>query len=865
VPAEVIDPAARGLADQLAPGLAALPPDDTAWRSREFVGAGGSEYLRVGVIAGTSDDPVPAVVPVLGTAGWQVRADSAGTAHQVLQGLVLRLVLASEPFRLRVDAFDPRLAGTMGLLGPVTARYPQIAPRAGHAPAELQQVLSDLVEVSAGRASRMAQLGVHRFQHLAARSRSAPDPHRVVLLLDYPSGVDARAQHDLVRLASTAQRRGLCFLVHHDPSISPADGVRPADLLGHLETFTISGDTADLSRLPGLRVRLDPPFDPTVAARAADLALGLAARAALPTVEFLPTLPPAEHWWQPVRDELSAVIGYADGEPAALRLRSGNPPLPHVLIGGAVGQGKSNLLLVLIHALAAKYSPADLEMYLLDFKHGVEFAVLGPAPGRDHWLPHARVLGVHSDRAFGLAVLRHVSGELARRSAIFKAHGNVTDICQLPAGPDRPPRILLVLDEFQVLLEEDDEIAAEAAKVLEQLVRTGRAYGVHVVLATQTVESMQRLATRRDAIFGQVPYRIALKSTRVDSQSILGTGNTAASELSLRGEAVLNANFGSPGDNQRILVSHADRDDLEQLRRQLWARAEAEGLGRRPRLFHLAEAADLAATAMSQRAATRAAGAGSGSTGSRAAGPPRAWAGLPIAVPESPVAMDVRPEPGAGVLVLGEPAADAVGVITGLAVTLALSAGTSPRFVIIDGLRADSRAAGGTAALIQALRGLGCQVEILDELDAVVSRLLDLRDGVQAGAVEGPTYLLGLGLHGLPRMTTHVENRFESPADVLQEIVRAGPAAGLVTLASWNRLNVCVQQLGAVRVEVATHMFLRHPEDGVRSVCGPLTRWSPGPHRALLWDGLGAEPQVVVPFAPLTAADAEQLIEMMRP
>jgi DNA segregation ATPase FtsK/SpoIIIE, S-DNA-T family len=147
----------------------------------------------------------------------------------------------------------------------------------------------------------------------------------------------------------------------------------------------------------------------------------------------------------------------------------------------------------------------------------------------------------------------------------------------------------------------------------------------------------------------------------------------------------------------------------------------------------------------------------------------------------------------------------------------------------------------------------------------VVSRLLELRDAVHAGAFEGPTYLLGLGLHGIPRMTTHVENRFESPADALQEIVRAGPAAGLVTFASWNRLNVCAQQLGAVRAEVATHIFLQHPEDGVRLVCGPLTRWSPGPHRALLWDGFGAEPQVVVPFAPLTSAQAEQLVEMRCP
>src|SRR4029079_2350710 len=122
--------------------------------------------------------------------------------------------------------------------------------------------------------------------------------------------------------------------------------------------------------------------------------------------------------------------------------------------GDTVVQVKSNLLLVMIHGLAARHDPVDLEMYLLDFKHGVEFSALGPAGEREHWLPHVRVLGIHSDREFGLAVLRHLSDELARRSEIFKSHGNVADIAELAPDPDRPPRILVVLDEFQVMLED---------------------------------------------------------------------------------------------------------------------------------------------------------------------------------------------------------------------------------------------------------------------------------------------------------------------------------------------------------------------------------------------------------------------------
>jgi hypothetical protein len=757
--------------------------------------------------------------------------------------VALRLVAAAEPFRLRIDAFDPRLTGTMGLLGHLTTKYPQLVPRATHTAEQLHAVLSGLVDVSSLRASRQAQLGHKRFEDLIRETGRVTDPYRLVILFDYPAGIDTLAQRDLLRLAATGGERGICFLVHHDPSMSAEMDVDSKQLLDLLTPVAIANERVDIAQLPGVPAKLDPAFDANVAAGICDVIAEMAEIAVLPTIDFDRTLPDRSTWWQPVKDELSTVIGYDDRTPALVRLRSGNPALPHVLVGGAVGQGKSNLLLVMIHGLAARYSPDDLEMYLLDFKHGVEFSALGPAAEREHWLPQVRVLGIHSDRAFGLAVLRHLSDELARRSEIFKSHGNVADIAELAPGPDRPPRILVVLDEFQVLLEDDDDLADEAAKLLERLVRLGRAYGVHVVLATQTIEGVKRLSTRRDSIFGQVPYRIALKTTPADAQAILRNGNTAAAELQFRGEAVLNANFGSPDDNQHVLVSFADKAVLDELRRELWQRS---GTTRPPRVFHLAEPARLADTAA---AVTPELG--------------RPWTGLPIAVTEAPVPVEVRPEPGAGVLVLGDGPVDALGVLSGLALSTAAAAVDPPRFIFMDGTNSSPAVADGKGALIQALRQLGSEVETVDKHDDIAPRLFSLRDSVRNGHL-GETYLLGFGFHGVPKMQTHAEGFFESPANALQDIVRDGPAQGLITFGWWNRLHVCTEQLGYGRANVATHVFLRHPQDGVRAVCGPLVRWASEPHRALLWDGLHPEAQVVVPFAALRSDEVDRAVELVR-
>lgn len=834
-----VAPVIDRLVGSLAPGLAGEPPASGGWQTPDSIGAKTSLCVRIGALAGAGTAPeLPVVAPLLGATGWAVTADRPERAQSLLQSVVLRQIASSEPFRVRVDAFDPRLTGAMGLLGQLSVRYPQLVPKAIHAPAGLQQMLSALTEVSSARAARLSQLGQRRFTDLVNETGRVTDPYRLVLLFDYPAGIDLHAQRDLLRLAASGGDRGITFLVHYNPSVPAERDVDPAELLRELKAVTITGDRADLAMLPEVPVRLDPPFDADTAGVVCEAVARLAERAVLPTVDFTGTLPDRADWWGPVHDEVSTVLGFDDRTPVLLRLRTSNPALPHVLVGGAVGQGKSNLLLVLIHGLAARYAPDDLEMYLLDFKHGVEFSALGPGVDREYWLPHVRVLGVHSDRAFGLAVLRHLSDELARRSELFKPRG-LADISDFPPGPDRPPRLLVVLDEFQVLLEDDDELADEAARLLERLARLGRAYGVHLVLATQTIEGVARLASRRDSIFGQVPYRIALKTTPSDSQAILRTGNTSAADLRFRGEAIVNQNFGSPDDNQRVLVSFADKARLSTLRRELFERTDNP---RPPRVFHLGEPARLTELVP--------AGPAAGDD------PIRAWAGLPIAVTEQPVTIEVRPEPGAGVLVLGDGPADALGVLTGLAVSVA-APGT--RFVVLDAINGSTTEP--KAALFDLLRDVGAEVEVVDHPDAIYQRLFDLRDEIGRGGVERPTYLLGLGLHAVPRMKQHAEGRFEAPADALSTILRDGPASRVVTFGWWNRLHVCTEQLGYQRANVAAHLFLRHPLDGVRSVCGPLVRWTSEPYRALVWDGLTPEAIPVVPFAPLKRADVATVLE----
>src|SRR3974390_3848712 len=90
----------------------------------------------------------------------------------------------------------------------------------------------------------------------------------------------------------------------------------------------------------------------------------------------------------------------------------------HVLIAGKTGSGKSTLLHVLISQLAMYYSPSEVELYLIDFKKGVEFKAYAALS-----LPHARVIAVESEREFGLSVLQRLDVELKNRGECFRKSG----------------------------------------------------------------------------------------------------------------------------------------------------------------------------------------------------------------------------------------------------------------------------------------------------------------------------------------------------------------------------------------------------------------------------------------------------------
>lgn len=159
-----------------------------------------------------------------------------------------------------------------------------------------------------------------------------------------------------------------------------------------------------------------------------------------------------------------------------------NDKTPVGLVGGRPGSGKSKLLHNLIASLCHRYSPDELVLYLVDLKEGVEFITY-------RHLPHVRVLAVESDRELAVEVLKGVRDEMLARGAAFRKAevSHIKDFRRVRSVT--MPRVVLIVDEFQVLFEPGPhgEFGASAvASLLEQISARGRNAGVHMLLSTQS-------------------------------------------------------------------------------------------------------------------------------------------------------------------------------------------------------------------------------------------------------------------------------------------------------------------------------------------------------------------------------------------
>ena len=187
----------------------------------------------------------------------------------------------------------------------------------------------------------------------------------------------------------------------------------------------------------------------------------------------------------------------------------------HAFVIGETGSGKSRFLHDIIINMIAKYSPEDVELYLMDFK-GVEFN-----PYRD--IKHSRVILVdRADERITYEVIHELKQKMEERQKILNAAGaSDVDEYNKMSADSHISQIILVADECQTLFTDNaknTKLQTEMIATIALIAQQGRAFGVHLLLATQSLTNAPKL---RSDILNQIGEHYILPCLPVDARRLV--------------------------------------------------------------------------------------------------------------------------------------------------------------------------------------------------------------------------------------------------------------------------------------------------------------------------------------------------------
>ncbi|MDG2385373.1 MAG: FtsK/SpoIIIE domain-containing protein [Pirellulaceae bacterium] len=790
---------------------------------------------------------------------FKAHDDGRKAAIRVLQNVMLRYLVSIPAGKLRFTIFDPTGLGQNFSAFMHLADHDErlVNNRIWTEANQIQQRLTDLTEHMENVIQKYLRNEFQSIQEYNEHAGEVAEPFRVLVIANFPTHFTEESARRLISIVNSGARCGVYTLISVDTSLPLPRHIRLEDLQTHHNCLVWDRDRFhwEDETLVDLPLELDSPPDDETMTSMIKVVGRHAEDSNRVEVPFSAVTPARSDWWKgDCAREFDVPLGRV-GATQQLSMKLGRGTSQHVLISGKTGSGKSTLLHALITNASLRYSPEQLQFYLIDFKKGVEFK-----PYADLRLPHARVVAIESEREFGLSVLQNLDEELQKRGELFRTAGVQSLSAYRETNPAQPmPRILLVVDEFQEFFVADDKVAHEASLLLDRLVRQGRAFGMHLILGSQTLAGAYSLAR---STIGQMAVRIALQCSVADAHLILSEDNTAARLLGRPGEAIYNdANGLFEGNHpfQVVWLPDAERSEYLQKIENL-AITSRHDYG--PAIvFEGHAAADPSENQTLNQCLSL--GDSNETTPTECA-----WLGAAVAI-KDPTSVVMRPQSGSNLLIVGQDQDLALGMF--ISSLLSLSAtrplrqdGTklrSVRFHVLDGehdnpttLRFQDR--------LPADMPLDINFHGPREAKEIITNLAEqIRNrGDQPDQKFEPQYVLIYDLARFRELkpaaddfgfSSFGEDEPKNPAGQLAEILRDGPALGvhvLIWADSYNNVTRWFER--ALLRDFAYRVLFQMSAVDSSNLMDSAAASHLGPFRALLYDDDRGQSEKFRPYGP---------------
>ena len=351
------------------------------------------------------------------------------------------------------------------------------------------------------------------------------------------------------------------------------------------------------------------------------------------------------------------------------------------------------------------------------------------------------------------------------------------------------PRVLLLIDEFQELFVEDDKVSQSASVLLDRIVRQGRAFGMHVILGSQTLGGAYTVAR---ATLGQMVIRIALQCNEADAYLIMDDSNAAPRLLSRPGEGIYNDSAGAVAGNspfQVVWMTDETRDEYLQKAR---VRAD-QSPGKYPGPFvyegdapaNVQENA-LLADLLAQSTPTL-------------SGIPRIWLGAPNSI-KGPTELSLSRQSAKHVMIVGQREEAGLVMLSVALVALAAQHATgAAQFILFEGSAPGTPDREFIERLLHSVPNHSVTTLATSDLTEIMTQLSsELKSRSESGeaAKAPPIFVLIHELQRYKKLRNEDEFSFssddsgaESPAVVFGKLISEGSALGIHVLLTCDGYN----------------------------------------------------------------------------
>jgi hypothetical protein len=792
--------------------------------------------------------PLALSFPQQGSLLIEAKESGMPQALGTLNALVLRLLAASPPGKISCTIIDPVGLGEnfAGLMFLSDYEETLINRRIWTQQNQIDERLSELNEHIEKVIQMYLRNEYETITEYNEKAGSVAEKYHFVIIADFPAQFSETAARRLQSIASSGPRCGVFTFVQWDQRQNPPENLAIEEMRRNSVCVQKRGDGYFLagSQPEGTQLVLEAPPEPELSAKLVHKTGKSSIDSNRVQVPFSQISPgPGEMWTNDTTQELKIAIGRS-GATKPQYLAIGKGTRQHALFAGKTGSGKSTLFHVIITNLALSCSPKQVEFYLIDFKKGVEFKCYA-----EKRLPHARVVAIESDREFALSVLQRVDDELRRRGDMFRKLG-VQDLpgYKRAGGKEEIPRTLLIIDEFQEFFVEDDTIAQNASLLFDRIVRQGRAFGIHVLLGSQTLGGAYTLAR---ATLGQMVIRVALQCNEADAYLIMDDNNSAPRLLSRPGEGIYNDAAGAVEGNSPFQVVWLGDDERDRLLDEMNAMAADRRIQVEPPIVFEGNApSDVRDNELLRKVIDK---------------PPvevpevgLAWIGAPNSI-KGPTETSFHRQSGSNLLVVGQREEASLSLM-GLSL-LALGAQYPPggaRFYFFQG----STEGQGPAFVESVARALPHEVKIVTphESAAAMNEIsVELKNRMTNGAYgAGPVFVFVNGMHKFKKLRHEEDFSFSAsdeeaqadPGAQFDELIREGAAYGmhlLVTIDAYNNVTRFISRKGITEFEMRV-VFQMSANDSASLIDSPRASGL-GLHRALFFNEREGTLETFRPYA----------------